>query len=47
MDGGHEGLLNAEGVVDGLDGRREAVGGARGARDRLPCSVVRVLFDTF
>mmetsp|Transcript_13739 Transcript_13739/g.32077 ORF Transcript_13739/g.32077 Transcript_13739/m.32077 type:complete len:391 (-) Transcript_13739:17-1189(-) len=45
VDGGHEGLLDAELVVDGLDGRREAVGGARGARDRLPGGVVLILVD--
>merc|ERR1712087_707471 len=33
VDGGHEGFLDDEFVVDGLDHRGKSVGGARSARD--------------
>ena len=36
MNGGHESLGDAEGVVDDLGERCEAVGGARGVRDDRP-----------
>jgi hypothetical protein len=45
MDGGHETLLDAELVVDALDERGEAVGGARGARHIVGLALVVVLVD--
>ena len=35
VDGGHEGLVNAEGVVDALEARSEAVSGRARACERL------------
>ena len=46
VDGGHEGFLDDEFVVDGLDHRGKSVGGARGARDEVLGSVVVLLVDT-
>merc|ERR1719327_1851019 len=46
VDGGHEGFLDDEFVVDGLDHRGKSVGGARGARDEVLASVVDFLVDT-
>merc|ERR1719310_315468 len=46
VDGGHEGFLDDELVVDGLDHRGKSVGGARGARDEVLGSVVVLLVDT-
>mmetsp|Transcript_12458 Transcript_12458/g.36725 ORF Transcript_12458/g.36725 Transcript_12458/m.36725 type:complete len:389 (-) Transcript_12458:198-1364(-) len=45
VDGGHEGLVDAELVVDGLDHGGEAVGGARRARDEVLRPVVLSLVD--
>mmetsp|Transcript_19479 Transcript_19479/g.40112 ORF Transcript_19479/g.40112 Transcript_19479/m.40112 type:complete len:372 (-) Transcript_19479:39-1154(-) len=46
VDSGHEGFLNLELVVDGLNHRGKSVGGARGARDEILRSVVVSLVDT-
>ena len=46
VDGGHEGLLDVELIVDGLDHRGKSVGGARGARDEVLRAVVFLSVDT-
>merc|ERR1712087_661622 len=46
VDGGHEGFLDDEFVVDGLDHRGKSVGGARSAGDEVLRSVVLFLVDT-
>ena len=45
VNGSHEGLLNAELVVDGLDHGGETVGGARGARDEVLGAIVGLVVD--
>mmetsp|Transcript_27631 Transcript_27631/g.56627 ORF Transcript_27631/g.56627 Transcript_27631/m.56627 type:complete len:414 (+) Transcript_27631:378-1619(+) len=46
VDGGHEGLLNHELVMDGLHHGGKAVGGARGAGDEVLRAIVFSLVDT-
>ena len=46
VNGGHEGFLNSELVVDGLDHRGKTVGGTGGARDEVFRSIVHFLVDT-
>ena len=46
VDGGHETLLNTERIVENLDHRREAVGGARSVGDDVvTIRVVRLVVD--
>ena len=46
MDGGHETLLNTEGVVDNLGEGSEAVGGAGSVRNDLHRGLVFIFVDT-
>mmetsp|Transcript_11498 Transcript_11498/g.23557 ORF Transcript_11498/g.23557 Transcript_11498/m.23557 type:complete len:384 (+) Transcript_11498:78-1229(+) len=45
VDGGHEGLIDSEGIIDALDHRGKSVGGAGSAGDEVLGSVVLVLVD--
>ena len=45
VDGSHEGLLNSESIVDGLDHGGKTVGGTGSTRDEVLRSIVFVLVD--